>query len=455
MDNYPVFTREVRRLMRSRMCWAFTLLIALGSLTGRAASPDELGIWASVLPAMLALYWAQRSVRAELEEETIEMLGTLPLSPFKILLEIGSGSAAAALAFASVGLLIACYTPDRLGRALPFFLPGAAVTVALAWFGALGSFQYGGTFVSSSGAGCVLGAVIAGMLAGISTALAVLPIYTAIPVVLTLGYVGAVLAYLFWRATGGQWVESLLHAPQAPATPGRSLDPEAPEVEPMLTPDWASPLLWFELKQSGSRIALWTSVVAALLLVTRLCSGAFHDEATGIVLGPAMTLGTLALMLTTAGATAERRRVGMWAELAVTPQPARAILHGMLAGRLVPAIGGLIALVLVMGLCQRGPLRIETLIMLPSTLGLWLLAALFGFLAGSITTGWKAGFMALAMAYGTGALVTVANAFVVCNLHSPNGMGFSIWLLTTVLQWFAVAAALYAICLRRVRAAAC
>lgn len=391
--NNAVLRRELRRLLPSKSCWAIAILMGL-LLNQRLDSASGSGFLLAVGAACLSLYWAHRSMQAELEEETIEHLGTLPIPPLAIVFQIGLASAAAALAFSLTALLIAC--PAPLSDALRIWVRGAAVALALGWLGAMGAFRYGETLLGSLGAmgpmAFVLGAAFAlevAVLGNPDTPLAVIG-------TVAIGAGATLTCYRAWLALGGQWVESIIPRPDARRAKPR--EPGEPPESITPAPDWSSPVFWYELCANRFQLGLAVGLPCALILLLGLC-GYVTEGLQEVVFSLGVSMGTLGVTLMASGRAAQHRRTGLWTDLAVTPLSTRRIVIAQLAGTYLRCALILLAwmgsAVIAAGFDVRGGLAGVLVVLFAA----WVVAVVAGYLAGALTTGWKAGLLGVFLLY--------------------------------------------------------
>lgn len=387
--------RELRRLVRFDLTWAWLILFGL-FVRGMAGPRDRTGWVMGLVACLLAVYWAHRAMMAEVEDQTIEHLGTLPISPTSVLLQIGLGSALAAMAYTLAGFLAAGWSDFLVD--LELWARGATLAIVLGWAGAMGGFRFGESALSNFANLFWVGPTLAVGTGFLMYFLICLPLVQAIPAALTLGWVGALGIYSIWVTTGGQWVETLL--PDAERTVRLAAVDAVLEGPAMharrgaawLTPDGISPLTWHQLRANFGRVVTWILWPTVFLVFIRWARGhAFPAELVHDAALATLGVGPLCYAMVVASQTSQFRQAGLWDDIAVTPLPARSVLLGHVLPGVVIVSGSVALFGLAFLFCGR--MSYLAPMYAVGVVGGFFGGGLCGFLAGATTTGWKAGLL--------------------------------------------------------------
>lgn len=439
MATLPVLVRELRRLVRADITWVWMIAIGLG-LRFTTDGRESGATWAAPAAIALALFWAHRTMRAELDGETIEHLGTLPIHPFSLLLQVGLGSALAACLYAQPILWL---TGRVQLRDLDAFARAACLAVSAGWMGAMGGFQFGGNFLESGFHMTWMGAmlsVLGSLLIGLTI---LLPLPQAMGFALAGGAVMAGCVFAAWRLTGGHWIESLLPDPTASLRAAAEAEHAVPSQVMSLTPDGVPPLAWHELRGHPYRVAFVVVVPALLMAALGALSRHGIAESFGYsMLLAADALVPLTLALTIASNVADLRRQGLWDDLTVAPVSAHAIVLGhvgVTVATLLTSLGLWMAVWYGVAQTFTEQTLAGALMLTVMVVG----SSLSGFLGGALTTGWRAGLLSLAI----GAVGLAAFMIPVMSYHGRDPhIG---WVLA---PGALVLGALYLFCVARVNA---
>jgi hypothetical protein len=442
--NTAVLQRELRRLVRSRILWALAAGMGFMMMGARNRDAPVCGALVAGAAGCMALYWAHRSMQAELEEETIEHLGTLPLSPLSVVFQVGTGAATAALMYSLVALLVAC--PRPLCSALDTWARGAAVAYALGWMGAMGAFRYGETTLGSITAMGPMTLLLCSVVGAQSAILNEFPTFWSILATLMLGGGTTLICYGVWKARGGQWVESILPKSDAPARRARVEGEPPEEITP--APDWSSPVFWYELCHNRFWMTVYALAPSAFFLMFGML-GMVNASLQHAIFSISMTLGTFYVLLTASGRAAQHRRTGLWTDLAVTPMSTWRIVVAQLAGMLSRS-----ALILVcwsVSAWVAAGSQAEH-VLLGVTVGVilgWGVAIMCGYLAGACTTGWKAGLLGLFYLYLTMSIVPFTSFMLATSIFGYTSRVSDYFIIPVLGAWTFM---LFYACVRRVAA---
>jgi hypothetical protein len=381
-----IFRRDLRRHLRAPIPWVVATLLALLLPVAGLGLATTVAILMS-LGALSAWWFAYRSLRSEVDHDTIESLASLPIPLTSVLLQVAGGAAVAAcIPWTTAALVwILCAGTQTVGP----LAVGLAIVASLAGMGACMALHQDRGLAEkiANGVGFALASLVAVKLIATSIRYPDGDLRWAL-VSLAAGAGVGLASAAWWRVTGGHWPESMLPVEEgARSRPGTVV--EHPLYLMVRTPDGRCPVLWRELTWGCTWGVKITAVTLAAFWMGLLSSGV-RELSMGLidVLYLGAVPGTVLITALSAIRSSSERMAGMWIDLAPTPISAARIVSARVGGTSCAAGLWLVSVLLVC--CKKlGPElgTVGSVCSVVLLVLLWVFASLAGISAGTAMSG--------------------------------------------------------------------